>query len=356
MQQNFKQMHTKISNIFTIDNKNKGIRADIFLSHALNISRSKVQNLINKKAVLLNSSPLNKYGATLNTNDTLMLISPTESKKDSSLKNLNIPILYEDSDILILNKPTNLIVHRTHEKDLQFTLVDYLRNNGFKLSNLGDSYRLGIVHRLDKNTSGAIVIAKNNVAHENLSKQIKTRQMGRYYLCMIDKPLKASQIVEFPIMRHPKHRLKYITTNPNNTTAKRAKTVFFEIPNLYDSTCDSTFSSIKTEIPTLIGAKLFTGRTHQIRVHLNAINRHILGDAFYNYKGSYTGRILLHAHFLHLFHPKTQKPLEFYAPIPTDMQDFLHTHFNVSTYQNTENPKLITIPLAQIYQQQFRTI
>lgn len=363
MQQHFKQIHTGISNIFVIDTKNNGIRADIFLSHTLNISRSKAQNLINKKAILLNSAPLNKCGIPLNTNDTLELISPTfshaEPKKDSLLKDSSIPILYEDSDILILNKPTNLIVHRTNERDLQFTLVDYLKENGFKLSNLGDSYRLGIVHRLDKNTSGAIIIAKNNFAHENLSKQIKMRQIGRYYLCVIDKPLKESQIVESPIMRHPKQRLKYITTNPNNTNAKNAKTAFFTIPTLYDSTFSSPKTknpNPKTEIPTLIGAKLFTGRTHQIRVHLNAINRHILGDGFYNYKGSYTGRILLHAHFLHLFHPKTQQPLEFYAPIPTDMQDFLHTHFNISTYQNAENPQLITIPLAKIYQQQFRAI
>ncbi|WP_299546813.1 RluA family pseudouridine synthase [uncultured Helicobacter sp.] len=354
MQQDFSQ---NPQNLKTFTISNKGVRADIFLSQTLNISRSKAQNLIETQRILLNSKPIKKYGILLDTNDTLTLISKLESKKDSNLehfKNLNIPILYEDSDLLILNKPANLIVHRTDEKDTQFTLVDYLKHKGFALSNLGDSYRLGIVHRLDKNTSGAIVIAKNNATHEHLSAQIKTREMGRYYLCVINQPLKESQITQTPIMRHPKHRLKYITTSANHPNAKTAKTAFFAIPTFLDSNFSS--KNPPKEIPTLIGAKLFTGRTHQIRVHLNAMNRQILGDGFYGYKGNYTGRILLHAHFLHLLHPKTQKPLEFYAPIPQDMQEFLHTHFNLSIYQNPKNPNLFEIPLSQIYKQEFHAI
>ncbi|MCI5968629.1 RluA family pseudouridine synthase [Helicobacter sp.] len=353
MQKDFNQ-NLQILNTFTITEENHKIRADIFLSYTLNISRSKAQNLINKKAILLNSKPLKKYGIALNTNDTLTLIPQTNTKKDSNSTALNIPILYEDSNLLILNKPANLLVHRTNENDTQFTLVDYLKQKGFALSNLGDSYRLGIVHRLDKNTSGAIVIAKNNATHAHLSAQIQSRKMGRYYLCIINQPLRESQILQSPITRHPKHRLKYITA-PNNPNAKTAKTALFTIPTLLDSNFLKTENPQK-EIPTLIGAKLFTGRTHQIRVHLSAINRHILGDSFYGYGGNYTGRILLHAHFLHLLHPKTHKPLELYAPIPSDMQDFIHAHFNVSAYYNIKNPKLLEIPLAKIYQQQFSPI
>lgn len=353
MQQDFNQNPQNL-NTFAITDKNQGIRADIFLSKTLNLSRSKVQNLISKQAILLNSKPLKKYGTILNANDTLKLISQAKAKQDSNsqhLQDLNIPIIYEDSDLLILNKPANLIVHRIDENDTQFTLVDYLKQKGFALSNLGDSYRLGIVHRLDKNTSGAIVIAKNNATHAHLSMQIKSKQMGRYYLCIINQPLKNPQTVEIPIMRHPKQRLKYITTT-NNVNAKTAKTAFFMIPTLLDSNFLKT-ENPKKEIPTLIGAKLFTGRTHQIRVHLNSINRHILGDGFYGYKGNYTGRILLHAHFLHLIHPKTQKLLEFYVPIPDDMQNFIKTHFNLPIHQNAE---FFKIPLPYIYKQQFHTI
>ena len=342
MQQSFKQNQEEISKHFIITEENQGMRADIFLSKTLNLSRAKVQNLIHKQAILLNSAPLQKYGIVLKAKDILILNPLTQSLKNPTPKDFDIPILYEDTEILVLNKPANLIVHSKNIEDSQFTLVDYLKEKGFQLSNLGDSNRLGIVHRLDKNTSGAIVIAKNNTAHQHLSTQIKLRQMGRYYLCVITPSLKESKIIELPIIRHPKHRLKYITAT-NNPNAKSAKTSFFTIPHLNDSNLVNH---------SLIGAKLFTGRTHQIRVHLNAMNRHILGDGFYGYKGNYTGRILLHAHFLHLLHPITQTPIEIYAPIPRDMQDFLFTHFSLSSYLNPKNPNLLEIPLSKIYEEQ----
>lgn len=353
MQQDSNKINEKKIHPFIVSSHDSGTRADIFLSKALNVSRSKVQNLIDKKEIFLNNKPLNKHGAILSENDSLTLIANTESKKDSASQVFDVPILYEDSDFLILNKPSNLIVHRANEKDLQFTLVDYLKGKGFKLSNLGDSYRQGIVHRLDKNTSGAIVVAKNNVAHKLLSSQIKSKEMGRYYLCVINQTLKKSQIIESSIMRHPKERLRYIATKNNHFNAKTAKTAFFSIPTSLKSTFNQDENHPKKEIPALIGAKLFTGRTHQIRVHLNAINRYILGDAFYGYKGQYTGRILLHAHYLHLLHPRTQKPLEIYAPIPLDMQKFIYTHFDLSCYQDPKNSELFKIPLCQIYANQF---
>lgn len=343
MQQSFKQNQAEISKYFVITEENQGIRADIFLSKTLNLSRAKAQNLIRKQAILLNATPLEKYGTPLKTKDIITLNPLTQSLKNPTPTDFDIPILYEDAEILVLNKPANLIVHSKNAEDAQFTLVDYLKEKGFQLSNLGDSNRLGIVHRLDKNTSGAIVIAKNNTAHQHLSTQIKLRQMGRYYLCVITPSLKESKIIELPIIRHPKHRLKYITTT-NNPNAKPAKTSFFTIPHLNDASTLVNHS--------LIGAKLFTGRTHQIRVHLNAINRHILGDGFYGYKGNYTGRILLHAHFLHLLHPITQIPIEIYAPIPRDMHDFLCAHFSLSSYLNPKNPNLLEFPLSKIYKEQ----
>ena len=343
MQQTLENFSSNLNTkCFEITEENIGIRADIFISQICGISRAKAQSYIKSAQVLLNNAPLQKHGITLKLHDTITLI-PQEAPQQRQKKEFTIPILYEDEEILILNKPADLIVHRSDTQDTQYTLVDWLKDSNFNLSNLGDSYREGIVHRLDKGTSGAIVIAKNNTAHAHLSAQIKTRAMGRYYVCVIDKPIKEPQIIESPIMRHPKMRLKYITTSNHSTNAKPAKTAFFTI-------ADSTnFTPI-----ALIGAKLFSGRTHQIRVHLHSINRHILGDAFYGYKGNYTNRILLHAHFIHLIHPISKQQLEIYAPFSLEMQEFLETYFPLQAYKNPQ-PQSLTIPLASLYAEIFKT-
>ena len=327
---------------FEITEENIGIRAEVFIAQAYGISRAQAQNYIKSTKVLLNHAPLKKYGTTLKLYD-IITITPQETEQKKQKKEFVIPILYEDEDILILNKPADLIVHRSDTKDTQYTLVDWLKDSNFKLSNLGDSYREGIVHRLDKGTSGAIAIAKNNIAHTHLSTQIKTRAMGRYYVCVVDKPIKQSQIIESSRMRHPKMRLKYIVSN--TIEAKPAKTAFFTI-------ADSTNAGNTTAL-ALIGAKLFSGRTHQIRVHLHSINRHILGDTFYGYKGNYTDRILLHAHFIHLIHPISKQPIEIYAPFPLEMQEFLEAHFPLQTYKNPQSQNLI-IPLASLYATNFK--
>lgn len=322
-----------------------GIRADIFIAKALQISRSQTEKLFSKSKILLNGIPLQKHGIALRAEDILTIQEDAPQVQDLQLKALEIPILYQDEDLLILNKPADLIVHRTNDKDTQRTLTDWLHERNFPLSNLGDSYRAGIVHRLDKSTSGAIVIAKTNFAHENLKQQLQARQMGRYYLCVIDQALKESQIVDSPLMRHPKNRLKYITVNKNNPNAKSAKTAFFKIAiaNLQD--CE------------LIGAKLFSGRTHQIRAHLSSLNRHILGDFFYGYSQDskhnefLQNRIFLHSHLLYLKHPKSNELLHFYASLPAEIQDFLKTHFTLTNYRDSYGN--LIFPLDHLYQSSF---
>ena len=141
-----------------------------------------------------------------------------------------------------------------------------------------------------------------------------------------------------PTRRHPRNRLKYIPTTKNTPLSKEAKTAFYKIIN-----------NNKIE---LIGAKLFSGRTHQIRAHLSKIQRHILGDAFYGYKGNYTTRILLHSHLLYLTHPTTKQRLEIYAPFWEDMLLFLHQEFYPT--QNLEYfKKNFKIPLDQLYHSSF---
>lgn len=335
---------------FTLKDNEREIRADMFIAKMLQISRSQAEKLFLKGRILLNGTRLNKLGMILKPQDIISIqedISPQENLNE--LKNLEIPILYQDEDLLVLNKPAGLIVHRTSEQDNQYTLVHWLKQQSFPLSNLGDSYRAGIVHRLDKGTSGAIVIAKTNFAHESLKRQLQTRQMGRYYLCVIDKNLKESQVVDSPLLRHSKNRLKYIVTNKTNPQAKTAKTAFFKIASARNEKLDYA----------LIGAKLFSGRTHQIRAHLSSLNRHILGDFFYGYrdstpndfKESLQERILLHSHLLYLQHPKNGEILHIYAPLFKAMQDFLNLYFDLNPYQDSYGNLLF--PLDRLYQSAF---
>jgi 23S rRNA pseudouridine1911/1915/1917 synthase len=160
------------------------------------------------------------------------------------------------------------------------------------------------VHRIDKETSGALVIAKNNEAHVSLSAQLEDKSMGRYYLAIIDLPLKENVVVELPIGRSLKNRLKMDVVKDG----RMAKSAFAKLVLSKDT---------KKE---LIAAKLFTGRTHQIRVHLQGLSRHILGDSLYGFK-SQNGtipRVMLHAYILYLKHPRTGQLLQINAPLWDD--------------------------------------
>lgn len=299
--------------IFFLDDIESEIRLDTFLQNHLHCSRNQITKML-KDEILLNGIKPKKNGILLKKNDKIEILEKIPPIKENKI--LEIPILYEDEEILILNKPVDLIVHKANQNDMQYTLVDYLNDKGFKLSNLGDSYRNGILHRLDKGTSGAILITKTNKAYEALKEELQNRQMGRFYLCVINQALKENITLEANILRHPKNRLKYIT----NPQGKSAKTSFYKLA------CNGEIE--------LICARLFSGRTHQIRVHLAHLNRYILGDAFYGYKGSYQKRILLHAYFMYLTHPLSKNKIEIYAPIESTMQDFIKENFNHFSLEN----------------------
>ena len=161
-----------------------------------------------------------------------------------------------------------------------------------------------------------MVIARNNKAHQNLSLQLQKRQMGRYYLAMIDLPLKDNTIIEAPIARNPKNRLKMAVVR----NGKSAKSAFYKL------------ALAKNEKFELISAKLFSGRTHQIRVHLSSINRHILGDGLYGCKVK-AKRVFLHAYILYLFHPATNKKITFIADLPQDFKEVLNQNFSKDIYE-----------------------
>ncbi|QOG11172.1 RluA family pseudouridine synthase [Arcobacter sp. FWKO B] len=294
------------------------IRLDIFLSQNLEYSRNQLENLIKKGFVSVNNKQILKSGYKLKIND-IVSYEIQEAQENTKEKisindiSLDIEVIYEDDDILVINKPSNLTVHDAPSVN-EPTLVDWLKSKNYSLSTISGDLRHGIVHRLDKGTSGVMVIAKNNNAHIHLSNQLQDKSMGRYYLAMIDLPLKENIIIEQPIARNPKDRLKMAIVE----NGRYAKSAFYKIEN-------STNNKYE-----LICAKLFTGRTHQIRVHLNYLNRHILGDVLYGFKGNLDifSRVCLHAYILYLYHPVTNKHMSFMAKVPSDMQTLMDTYFS----------------------------
>ncbi|MCT7613967.1 RluA family pseudouridine synthase [Aliarcobacter butzleri] len=295
-------------------------RLDKFLAQNIDASRNQIEQLIKKEFVKVDGKITNKTGLKLKENQNVEVFFPEvqlnklkdEEFLKNSLEDKEVEIIYEDDYILVLNKPYNLTVHDAPSvKDA--TLVDWLKLKNISLSTISGEERHGIVHRLDKGTSGVMVIAKTNEAHLNLSKQLEDKSMGRYYLAILDLALKENVIIEKPIGRNPNNRLK-MSIEKNGRYAK------------------SAFSKIAlsdNEKFELIACKLYTGRTHQIRVHLSSINRHILGDNLYGFKGELNkiNRFLLHAYYLYLTHPVTNKQMCFKANLPEDMKNFLNTNF-----------------------------
>ena len=308
-------------------------RLDKFLASNIDASRNQIEQLIKKEYVKVDGKIISKTGLKLKENQSVDVHFPEAELnpiKDEifvkeSLKDKNVEIIYEDNDILVINKPCNLTVHDAPSvKDA--TLVDWLKLNNISLSTLSGEERHGIVHRLDKGTSGVMVVAKTNEAHIGLSKQLEEKSMGRYYLAIIDTPLKDNIMINKPIGRNQNNRLK-MSIEENGRNAKSAF-------------CKVALSN--KENFELIVAKLYTGRTHQIRVHLSSINRHILGDNLYGFKGELNkiNRFYLHAYYLYLTHPITNVRMSFKANLPDDMNDFLNNNFqgeNINDKLNEDN-------------------
>lgn len=452
-------------------------RLDVFLSSQLGISRNQISNLIKSEAVRVDGVVQSRPGYKLSAGELVHIDYPAPAPQQISAERLDfdVEILYEDEDLLVVNKPAGLTVHPAASVK-EPTLVDWLKSRGYLLSTLGGELRAGIVHRLDKLTSGALLVAKNNAAHAALSAQLSDKSMGRIYLALIDLPLKEPCIIERPIARNPANRLKMGIVS----SGRSSKSAFYEILSgaeltelqnsaekrdeilgarasvgdrtaadasadkisAADKISDTTtgagkISVVSTgkdkilsassgadtgkilatdastsknagmdeilndyagadnadeisnncmrsadkisiqsadKIPSsradsvdkiltakmsadqtqtarlaenkflnfknpdqnqilppislksfnLVAAKLFTGRTHQIRVHLSSINRHILGDHLYGFKSENAkiSRILLHAYLLYFIHPRSGKEVKICAGLPSEFLNF----------------------------------
>ena len=222
-------------------------------------------------------------------------------------EDIPIEILYEDDDILVVDKPAGLSVHpgAGHPGGTLVNALIYLRPT---LKGIGSSERPGIVHRLDLDTSGVMVIAKNLASHAHISEQFAQRSVNKIYLALVKGRLTQTEaIIDAPIGRDPSNRQKMNVVDGG----KSAKTRYKVLKSIGDH--------------QLLEVKLLTGRTHQIRVHLASIGHSIIGDSLYGKKSKTIDRQFLHSHLLELVHPSTESSMAFKSPLPLDLKDFLAT-------------------------------
>lgn len=296
-------------------------RLDTFLASQIGQSRSQVAQLILRESVLVDGKVVSRAGVKLKENQIITVNLPDMQISSPLEIDFSVAVLYEDDDVLVINKPSGLTVHPAPSVK-EATLVDWLKHKGIRLSTLSGEERHGIVHRLDKGTSGTMVIAKNNASHEFLSSQLQDKSMGRYYLAVVNPPLKEDIVaVECPIARSTHNRLKMGCLEHG----KYAKSLF------------KALALSKDEKNQLIACKLFTGRTHQIRVHLEKINRHIVGDHIYaqSPKLEKSERILLHAYSIYFIHPTTRKEVSFTAPLDVAMGEYIEKKFDMEQMDET---------------------
>ena len=302
-------------------------RLDMFLSTQIGQTRSQIVNLIKLGCVFVNDKKVTRPGVKLKL-DQIIKVEFPHAKKEKALEvDFDVEILYEDDDVLVINKPSGVTVHPAPSvKDA--TLVDWLKYKGIRLSTISGEERHGIVHRLDKGTSGTMVVAKNNEAHEFLSLQLQDKTMGRYYVAVLTPPLKDNiTTIECNIGRSQHNRLKMASVE----SGKYAKTQF------------STLLPSNDETTQLVACKLFTGRTHQIRVHLETINRHILGDHIYGIapKQEKSERVLLHAYIIYFIHPTTKEKVSFVANFDEVMTNYIDKKFNSEQINEVIKPSYI---------------
>ena len=286
-----------------------GERLDAFLSRqGDNLSRSAAQKLIEAGAVRLNGR-LPKKNDRLDLGDTVEYTIPEPKEVDIVPKDIPLEIVYEDEDVAVINKPKGLVVHPAagHQDD---TLVNgLLYAMGDSLSGINGELRPGIVHRIDKDTSGLLAIAKNDLAHTVLASQLKDHSMARTYEAIVCGSFREdSGTVDAPIGRHPTDRKKMCVTQRNSKPA----VTHWEVVERFRGY-------------THIRCRLETGRTHQIRVHMAYIGHPILGDTVYGHKKPELGQSsqCLHAGALCFRHPRDGRPVLVFAPLPDYFQQVL---------------------------------
>jgi 23S rRNA pseudouridine1911/1915/1917 synthase len=292
-----------------VENIEDGIRLDLYISKELNdISRSYVQKLIQQGKVRVNDKVIDSKKYKINENDIIDIAIPEPEKLELAPEDIPICIVYEDNDVIVVNKPQGMVVHPA-PGHYNGTLVNALLYHSKNLSSINGIIRPGIVHRIDKDTSGLLMVAKNNNSHNFLAAQLKEHSINRIYIALVHGNIKTnSGTIDAPIGRHPVNRLKWAVTEKNS---KRAVT-HFKVLERYNEY-------------TLTQLKLETGRTHQIRVHMAYLGYPLVGDPLYGIKKkkfNLNGQAL-HAKVLGFVHPTTLEYMEFNSILPNHFEDLL---------------------------------
>lgn len=284
-----------------------GKRIDKYLTEQLDYSRTIIQKMLEEEKITVNNTKV-KPSYKLEENDTIKILE--EYKEENTLTGENIPldIVYEDNDLLIINKQSGMVVHPGNGNK-EHTLVNALIGYTNNLSTTNDEIRPGIVHRIDKDTSGLIVVAKNNKTHELLAEMFKNKTINRYYIALVQGQISVNEgIIDAPIGRDPNMRKRYTVTQTNSKTA----ITHFKVLKRYKGY-------------TLIKLKLDTGRTHQIRVHMKYIGHPVYNDPVYTNPKSTPFGQFLHSSQIDFIHPITKKQITLETPLPKEFQDFIDT-------------------------------
>jgi 23S rRNA pseudouridine1911/1915/1917 synthase len=293
----------------------RGVRLDVFLARRLeNLTRSQIQ-LLNRSGAIRIGGSHQKAGYRLRGGETIEVDLQALSAAPISPEQISLQIYFEDRDLAVIEKPAGMVVHPgsgTSGGTIANALVFHFKN----LSDVGGESRPGIVHRLDKKTSGLLIVAKNNFAHAKLSEAFQARKIQKTYLALVHgMPKRDMAAIDLTVSRHPTVRTKMAAGRPSGRTAHSEYKLLEAFPGF-----------------SLLQVKITTGRTHQIRVHLSAIGHPVVGDDLYGeraYKQFVKKFGELHRYFLHAAklrfeHPVTGKPMEFHSHLPAELQKLLN--------------------------------
>jgi len=283
--------------------------AEYALANNLGLSRTNIQKLIATGNVFLNSIPINKPNHKVKSSEEVRLMLPEKESSQILPEQISLDVVYEDDDLAVINKQPGLVVHPA-PGNREHTLVNALLGRFKQLSDINKN-RPGIVHRLDKETSGLLVIAKNNASHLKLATQFAEHSIERKYIAIVSGKVEFDEdVIEAPIGRHPLKRQDMSVSFLENT--RYAKTHYRTLKRSHN------FSFLEL--------RPFTGRTHQLRVHLAFLGHPILGDVKYG-KNHIFPRMALHAQEIGFIHPSTGKFLHFSSGIPQEFQEFIKKNF-----------------------------
>jgi 23S rRNA pseudouridine1911/1915/1917 synthase len=318
-------MEKKINLI--VNDRENNLRVDVFINNKENeISRTRIKNLILEEKLKVNNKVVIDPSKKIYINDIINLIIPEPKKTSLKPYNYKLDIVYEDDDLIVLNKPAGIVMHPgagNYDNTIVNALINYDKSS---LSNIGGEFRPGIVHRIDKNTSGLVVIAKNNRTHEHLSIQFSKHSITRVYQLLIWGKVRPSKgKIETLITRSSKNRQMM---EVSNTKGKKAITNYETL---------KVFENKNTPTLSLLECKLETGRTHQIRVHMNYLVNSIVGDDKYKKKFKKIKNIdpileknllnlnrqFLHAKTIGFIHPKKNKEIIFNSILPQELEIIL---------------------------------